>query len=990
MKKKKLKKKELAVRIKRLVDQFSDLNSRLNRVSHDKLNQGLKLDKLSEANADLQLRLQEMQSQIGQLISQEEELSSLLETLQLQAADVSSTEESGREQQETQRNIDSLNEQLASLHEQHQAFKQVLERDSESADIVANNTDDIRRDIVDLLSHIRRLEESGSELLISDSKHESQIQSLQNDIAELSHKLEQNQNQSLQEKPQQEEVSCLLQESAQPLRHEIEHLRHQLTEKGGQQKELERRLLELANRIGETGARLESQQQDKTRKNEVLEQRLSKVEKLVKDLEPVSNADASQLAELEQKLDRVERDTASLLDEKNRELATRLDSIDGTLNGQVAKSESLHELVNHLNSDLAGSSRSLREQLASTDLRLSNYIDQQADLSDPLASISTVIEQQREGFEETVNQLKLEISGLHSKLQMLDSDEHEAAERLDSLATDLDQQAGNREQLQEVLASAKGEINRRVDEVEARLVNTERLFKEQEEAAQDQLRKLNNVAEEMSEQSRHGVDLKLATAALQEDASGLKENAGKLNERLDTLERTLQQGEQKQTQISQLLSVVEQDQKELREFSDLGIDSLQERVKSALAQLAEQSGLNQGLSQRLDDLESSLQAQFKDIDSRHHQLLETESETRERLLLQEQNNHTLSDVVTEIKTDHHLLLEQTDKQKTFLEAMTSEYGKRQEESEQMVERLGLLGAQVESARSSGTYHSIAIAGLFALFLLSILFGYQYFSNKFGSFERNISLELMNASENYLTRDEIEKLMSGGVAQRDSAYDSLAVEELIKQQQSFERRLDEFEQQIAASIGTVAGQATGMDQDRIAQAEALEPTGGDMRTEQRLQRMEMMLDSLKKEFAPRIEQLDAQNRVHLSSQDEMTATINRMATTLQGLKGEYRQMEQQPASQDAWQALRSRGGYTVQLIGVSNKESIAAFASKHGLQGELAYISTEREGKAWYILLRGMYDSYAEAANALETFPDSLKSQQPWIRKMPNKGTINRL
>ncbi|MES9950236.1 MAG: SPOR domain-containing protein [Candidatus Thiodiazotropha sp.] len=989
MKKKKLKKKELADRMKRLVDQFSDLNNRLNRVSHDKLNQGLKLDQLSEANTGMQLRLQEMHSQIGQLIAQEEELSSLLDSLQLQASDLSSTEESRPEQQETQRNIDNLNEQLASLHEQQQAFKQALEHDSRAADTTANDTDDLRRDIADLLSHIRRLEESGSELLISDSNHESQIQSLQNDIAELSHK--QAQSQTEQGEPPQE-VSRLLQESAQPLRDEIEHLRQQLTEKGGQQKALERRLLELANRIGETGARLESQQQDKARKNEILEQRLSKLENLVKDFEPVSNADASQLLELERKLNQAEEDMTSLLADKDRELAARLGSIDGALNEQAVKHESFQDRVNHLSSDLADSSRSLQEQLASADLRLSSYIDQQADLPDPLTSISTVIEEQRERFEETVSQLKGEISGLQSKLQVLDMDEHEAAERLNSLATDLDQQAGNREQLQESVTAARSEINRRVDEFEARLVNTERLFKEREEAAQDQLHKLNSVAEEMIEQGRHGVDLKLTTAALQEDASGLKQSTGKLSERLDALERTLHQGEQKQTQISQQLSVVEQDQKELREFSDLGIDSLQERVKAALAQLAEQSGLNEGLSQRLDDLESSLQAQFKDIDSRHHQLLETESATRDRLQLQEQNSHTLSDVITDIKTDHHLLLEQTEKQKTFLEAMTSEYGKRQEESEQMVERLGLLGAQVESARSSGTYHSIAIGGLFVLLLLSILLGYQYFSNRLGNVERDISLELMNASENYMTRDEIEKLMSGGVAQEGSAYDSPAVEELMNQQETFEQRLDEFEQQIAASIGAVAGGAVDRDGSPAGQTEALEPSTLTVRTEQRLQRVEEMLESLRKEFGPRIEQLDAQNRVHLSSQDEMAAMISRMATTLQGLKSEYQQLEQQPepVSQDGWQALRSRGGYTIQLIGVSNKESMAAFANKHGLKGELAYVGTEREGSAWYILLHGTYETYTEAANALETLPESLKSQQPWIRRMPDKGTINRL
>ncbi|PVV27202.1 MAG: hypothetical protein B6D79_03655, partial [gamma proteobacterium symbiont of Ctena orbiculata] len=263
MKKKKLKKKELAVRIKRLVDQFADLNNRLNRVSHDKLNQGLHLDQLSKTDSALQQRLHEMQTQIQQLINHEEDLSNLLESLQLQTSEGVSAEEASAEQQQTQRHIDHLNEELASLHEQHQVFRQALESDSQSADMVANNTDDLRRDVAEMLSHIRRLEESGSELLVSDSKHEAQIQGLQNDIAELSQKLAQD---LIERGGPQQDVTQLLQESAQPLRHEIEHLRHQVTEKGGQHKELERRLLELSNRIGETGARLESQQQDKARK----------------------------------------------------------------------------------------------------------------------------------------------------------------------------------------------------------------------------------------------------------------------------------------------------------------------------------------------------------------------------------------------------------------------------------------------------------------------------------------------------------------------------------------------------------------------------------------------------------------------------------------------------------------------------------------------------------------------------------------------------
>jgi septal ring-binding cell division protein DamX len=174
---------------------------------------------------------------------------------------------------------------------------------------------------------------------------------------------------------------------------------------------------------------------------------------------------------------------------------------------------------------------------------------------------------------------------------------------------------------------------------------------------------------------------------------------------------------------------------------------------------------------------------------------------------------------------------------------------------------------------------------------------------------------------------------------ESVYDPRAVEELIEQQDDLEQRLDELEQQITTSTETVIDQAAEKDQDQAGQAE--------------------------------------------------TSETSNEAVANEGVIKEQ-QLQQPKTLQDSWQALRNRGGYTIQLIGVTNKESIPAFTAKHGLRGELAYITTERDGKAWHILLLGMYDSYTEATKALQDLPDSLKPQQPWARKMPSQGTISGL
>jgi chromosome segregation ATPase len=870
VKKKTLKKKEIALRIGRLIDQYSDLNNRLNRVSHDKLNQGLQLDELSQANAGLQQRYQEMQRQIEQITSREEELDQLLETRNSQLPDQKEADECAREKESE---INYLSDHLAFLHEQQKGFIQTLEQESQASDVVANTIDDLRRDISDLLSHIRRLEESGSELLVSDDRHESEIQRLQHNIAELDRKL--NQGQGEREATRQE-VSSLIEESVQTLRHELEHIRQQLADKGGQQKALERHLSQA------------------------------------------------------------EQDMQSQLADQSRELSARIDTLNEALREQAAKRD---DLVNHLDSDLASQHRDLQARIASIDVRLSEHIGQQVDLPDTFASISRVIDEQKDRFEATVGQLRQELSGLDKQYQKLDRDEHEAADWLSLLASGLDEQTEDRKRLEEAVEVTQKDLTRRVDEIKARLIIAERVSKEQDEVVGEQAHKLGNLVEEMAEQGRQGVDLKLTAATLQEDAEGLKEGERKLNEQLEALSQTQQQAEQKQAQILQQLSSLEQVQKAFSEQSGIGIDSLQERIHTAMTQLAEQSGLSEGLSARLQDLESSLQAQFGSIEARFQQLLDTTLESRESLALQVQESNTLAAEFTQLKSEHQGLFEQGDKQKTFLEAMTAEYGKRQEEAEQATKRLDLLDARMESTRSSGTHQGMAIGGLFLLLLLCMLLGYQLFTDKLGGIERDFSLALLKAGENYLTRQQIEQLVDESGVAEVGIDDSSVLDGLIEQQQDFAQRLDELEHQMGEPM--VAGEAqplSGTGRDPAGQIESFENPSDEIQTKQSLQQT----------------------------------------------------VDQPKPLQERWQALRERGGYTIQLIGVSREESIAVFITKHQLRGELAYITTQREGTAWYILLHGMHDSYTEASKALQRLPESLRSQQPWVRKMPSKGRIKGL
>ncbi|MCU7848442.1 MAG: SPOR domain-containing protein [Candidatus Thiodiazotropha sp. (ex Lucinoma kastoroae)] len=1011
MKESKLKKKEFVVRVEKLINQFSDLNSRLNRVSYDKVKQGIQLGQLSEDSATLQQQLGGIEAQIDQLASTNSDLSGQCRTLQEQISGRAPSDDSASDQQQSQEAISQLTLQFQTLQEQLQTTRQSLEHDRQSADHIANKSDDLRRDTDELLAHIRRLEESGSELSVSDSHHESQIHGLQSDIAELSQKLEQTLSES---ESLTSDTSQSLQETTEPLRNKLEQLSHLISENSGQNKDVERRLSELANRIGETGARIDHQQQDRERFDESLEHRLSGLEAVIDKFKSAVEVDKGQPEALDERLkqvgletDRVIQEVVALQDnyhllgDRDNDIAVHMDAIDGAMQTQSEWSQSTQDIVNKISDDLASERQGIDEQLTAVDQRLSDYIERESEQPDPIALISQEVEGERQQFNATIDNLKADIDALQSKIKSLDTDEYEVSDRINLLADSVDQQAGQREDIQQALTSTRDEISRTIAELNVRLTGAESLLSQQRNATQEQIQQLMKLSEAVGEQHRNAEVFKHLTAALQEDTSGLKEGSSKLHQRLDEVEQILKDENQSKDQVFQQLAAVEQVQTTLREQSDLGIDSLEERLKTLSAQLVEQSGLSDGLSTRLDDLASSLEEQFRNLDSKHQRLVESESDYLERLTRQESNNHSITEALSELQTGHQGLLGKSEQQTTFLEAMTAEYSKRQQASETMTQQLGQMGNQLESVQSTGSHHTKAIAGLSVLLLLLGLLGYWFISDGIEDVEREVSLELERYSENYMTRDEIERLpmtRSSAISEHQSAggFDAEAITAIIKKQDGFEQQLVEIEEQFAASFDKVGDRSTFSTQDRMMQ-EQMQPAKPDQSAgqgsasnqliEDRFESMESTLNALRGELEQRIEALEHQGDTYLSHQNEMAGNIDTMAASLANMKGQYQQIKKRPKSERGWQAFRGSGGYTIQLLGVSNKQAIAFFANKHNLEGELAFIETELNGKKWYILMHGIYGTFSEATNVLESLPDELKRNQPWIRSVPAEGIL---
>ena len=87
--------------------------------------------------------------------------------------------------------------------------------------------------------------------------------------------------------------------------------------------------------------------------------------------------------------------------------------------------------------------------------------------------------------------------------------------------------------------------------------------------------------------------------------------------------------------------------------------------------------------------------------------------------------------------------------------------------------------------------------------------------------------------------------------------------------------------------------------------------------------------------------------------------------------------------ESWLLDQDSAFYTLQVIGVRNKESLLNFIKVHKLlqNQNVAYYKTVNRGKQWYPLLYGVYPTQSEAAYATKELPGKIQKSIPWIRKI---------
>ncbi|MGL9750612.1 MAG: SPOR domain-containing protein [Symbiopectobacterium sp.] len=71
-------------------------------------------------------------------------------------------------------------------------------------------------------------------------------------------------------------------------------------------------------------------------------------------------------------------------------------------------------------------------------------------------------------------------------------------------------------------------------------------------------------------------------------------------------------------------------------------------------------------------------------------------------------------------------------------------------------------------------------------------------------------------------------------------------------------------------------------------------------------------------------------------------------------------------------------FTLQLSSASRSGKRKAYATQHKLPNAWVY-ETKRDGKPWYVLVNGVYASFAEAKQAVSLLPAAVQVQKPWVK-----------
>lgn len=81
----------------------------------------------------------------------------------------------------------------------------------------------------------------------------------------------------------------------------------------------------------------------------------------------------------------------------------------------------------------------------------------------------------------------------------------------------------------------------------------------------------------------------------------------------------------------------------------------------------------------------------------------------------------------------------------------------------------------------------------------------------------------------------------------------------------------------------------------------------------------------------------------------------------------------------WLREQPAGHYTIQILALSDLQSLRRYGREQGIDMELAWFRTVRDGRDWYVLVAGHYADAEAARAAIAGLPEAVRENKPWVR-----------
>jgi len=92
----------------------------------------------------------------------------------------------------------------------------------------------------------------------------------------------------------------------------------------------------------------------------------------------------------------------------------------------------------------------------------------------------------------------------------------------------------------------------------------------------------------------------------------------------------------------------------------------------------------------------------------------------------------------------------------------------------------------------------------------------------------------------------------------------------------------------------------------------------------------------------------------------------------------------------WMRAKHSGYFTIQILAAHKNKSVTSFMKQHRMDETTAKHHTQQKPQEWFEVFYGIYETRNEARAALANLPPSLSALKPWVRQIPQTGTLSPL